>query len=364
MGFGLAGEVFHAPLIAATPGLRLAAVATSNPKRRRAAASRYPGARLFRDLRGMLGSAADLQLVVLATPNRHHLPQALEVIRQGLHLVVDKPLAPSSEEASQMIRAARLRGVKLAVFHNRRWDDDFLLLRQLLGSGRLGTLHRLESRFERWRPDLSPDSWRESEPPAAGGGLLLDLGSHLIDQALTLAGPPARVYAEIAHRRGAPGDDDSFVALAFPDGAEIHLWASAVAAVAAPRLRALGSRGGLVTWGVDPQEGQLRGGLLPGDPDYGRRTGPGASATFQELGEGRQLAFPPGRYQDFYVQMCGALVGGGEVPVPADDGLRVLRVVEAARESARAGRVVALGPDLTPDPAGPAEPAGPGSRRR
>lgn len=348
VGFGMAGEVFHAPLIAATPGLRLRAIATSQPERRRAAAARFPGARLAVDLRELLGSASDLQLLVLASPNRHHLPQALAALDAGLHLVVDKPLALSSREAATMIAAARRRGLMLAVFQNRRWDDDYLLLRQVLDSGRLGTIRRLESRFERWRPELSPGSWREAEAPDSGGGLLLDLGTHLIDQALTLAGPPELVYAEVRNLRGAAGDDDSFVSLTFQDGLQVHLWASAVAAVAGPRFLALGTRGGLATFGLDPQEGQLRSGASPLDPDFGRRSGADQWAVWGGDGGGQRLAFPPGHYRDFYSQMWRAVVEGGEAPVPGEDGLRTLEVVEAARESARRRQVVRLPPSPRP----------------
>ena len=344
VGFGLAGQVFHGPLIAATPGLRLRAIATSDPERRRAAASRFPGARLAADLPELLGSASDLQLLVLASPNRHHLPQALAGLEAGLHLVVDKPLALSSSEAATMILAARQRGLRLAVFHNRRWDDDFLLLRQVMDSGRLGRIRRLESRFERWRPELSPGSWREVEAPESGGGLLLDLGSHLIDQALTLGGAPELVYAEIRSRRGAAGDDDSFVSLTFPDGLLVHLWVSAVAAVPGPRFLAVGTGGGLSTSGLDPQEAQLRGGASPLDRGFGQRSGADQWALLGEEGGPQRLAFPPGRYLDFYSQMWRAVVEGGEVPVPGEDGLRTLEVVEAARESARRRQVVKLAP--------------------
>ncbi|MDA8396218.1 MAG: Gfo/Idh/MocA family oxidoreductase [Candidatus Dormibacteraeota bacterium] len=342
VGFGLAGQVFHAPLIAATPGLRLRAIATSDPGRRRAAASRFPDSRLAADLRELLGSASDLQLLVLASPNRHHLPQALAALEAGLHLVVDKPLALSSQEAAQMIAAAHRRGLRLAVFQNRRWDDDFLLLRQVVDSGRLGRIQRLESRFERWRPELSPGSWREAEAPDSGGGLLLDLGTHLIDQALILGGAPELVYAEVRNRRGAAGDDDGFVSLTFPGGLQAHLWVSAVAAVAGPRLLALGTRGGLATSGLDPQEAQLRSGVSPLDPGFGRRSGREQWALWGGAGGDQQLAFPPGRYRDFYSGMWRALVDGTEVPVPGEDGLRTLEVVEAARESARRCEVVRL----------------------
>jgi scyllo-inositol 2-dehydrogenase (NADP+) len=348
VGFGLAGQVFHAPLIAATPGLRLRAVATSNPERRRAAAATFPAVRLAADLSELLRSASDIQLLVLASPNRHHLPQAMAALEAGLHLVVDKPLALSSREAATMILAARQRGLQLAVFHNRRWDDDFLLLRQVMDSGRLGRLRRLESRFERWRPELTPGSWREVEAPESGGGLLLDLGTHLIDQALAVGGAPELVYAEIRSRRGAAADDDGFVSLTFPDGLLVHLWVSAVAAVSGPRFLALGTGGGLSISGLDPQESQLRGGASPLAPGFGERSGADQCALWDGEGGPQKLALPPGRYLDFYSKMRRAVVEGGEVPVSGQDGLRALEVVEAARESALRHQVVRLQPSQSP----------------
>jgi scyllo-inositol 2-dehydrogenase (NADP+) len=188
----------------------------------------------------------------VATSNATHLPLGLAAVQAGLAVVVDKPLALTAAKGRRLVTAARERGVLLTVFHNRRWDGDLRTLQRLLDADALGSVHRFELRFERWRPALRPGAWRELERPEAGGGLLLDLGSHLVDQALLLFGQPRSVYAEVDRRRaGVQGDDDVFVALEHPGGVRSHLWASSLAAQVGPRLRVLGDRGAYVKHGLD-----------------------------------------------------------------------------------------------------------------
>jgi predicted dehydrogenase len=332
IGYGVAGAAFHAPLIEASPGLSLESIVTS----------REPGGRARRldDAEELLDGGHDL--IVVAAPNRVHVPLALAAIEAGLHVVVDKPLAPSSSEALRLVSAAERHRVVAAVFHNRRWDGDFLTLRRLLGEGRLGSLWRLESRFERWRPQLRAGAWRERAGPEDAGGLLFDLGSHLIDQALCLLGPVARVYAELDSRRpGAEVDDDVFVALEHRSGPRSQLWMSHVAAQPGPRLRALGSGGAYVKWGLDVQEAALRAGERADSPGFGGEP-PEAWGT---LGAGEELApveTEPGRYLSFYEELERAIRTDSPVPVPLEAGVEVLRVIEAATESARGGAVVTL----------------------
>ena len=263
IGYGLAGSAFHAPLIATTPGMSLAAVVTSNPERARQAVEAHPGVEVVDSAERLWERAAQLDLVVVASPNRTHVPLGMAALEAGLAVVVDKPLAATSADARRLVEAARSRGLLLSVFQNRRWDGDFLTLRRLLAEGALGTVHRFESRFERWRPDPKP-GWREHADPAEAGGVLFDLGSHLIDQALMLFGPVTRVYAEIDRRRpGVEVDDDAFVALTHASGVRSHLWTSLVAAEENGRMRVLGSRAAYVKQGLDVQEAALRGGARP-----------------------------------------------------------------------------------------------------
>lgn len=343
IGYGLAGSVFHAPLVAADPGLEVRAIVTGNPERRERARRDFPEARLLATADELWNGIAGIGLVVVATPNHLHAPQAITALDLGLAAVVDKPMALSTAEAAAMLAAAERSGGVLAVFQNRRWDSDFLLLREMLESDRLGGLFRIESRFERFRPEVKSESWREETSPKAGGGLLLDLGAHLIDQALVLLGRPRGVYAEIAAARpGAVADDDCFLALEFPGGARAHLWMSTLAPSIGPRWRVWGSRGAFEVWGLDPQEAYIVAGGRPGDAGYGLPNG-GQRAVLTrggEAGPGHEVPLPAGRYGDFYAGMAAAIRGKGPVPVPAQAGWDVLSVVEAARKSAATGTVV------------------------
>jgi len=263
IGYGLAGSVFHAPFIATTPGLRLAAVSTSDPQRQAEAAERDPGVVVHAGVEQLLADPSALDLVVVASPNRSHVSLAEAALNAGLAVVVDKPLAGTAAEAQALVDRARQRGRLLTVFQNRRWDGDFLTLRQLITAGDLGTVLRFESRFERWRPQVS-NGWRERADPDEIGGLLFDLGSHLVDQALVLFGPATHVYAEVnVQRAGAGVDDDSFIALTHAGGVRSHLWMSATAAQVGPRFRVLGYRAAFVKYGLDPQEAELRTGARP-----------------------------------------------------------------------------------------------------
>ena len=271
IGFGLAGSVFHAPLIAATPGLELATVVTGNRERADRARREYPEVGVEASPGAVLERADRYDLVVVATPNDTHVELAAAAIEAGLAVVVDKPLAPTSSAARDLVELAERRGVALTVFHNRRWDSEQLTLRRLIGEGRLGDVFRYESRFERWRPEPRRDAWRETTSPAEGGGVLLDLGTHLIDQALTLFGPVHEVYGEVDRRRDAPGDDDAFVALEHVCGVRSHLRVSSVAGAIAPRLRVLGTRAAYLVEELDGQEAALLAGLRPGTEELGRR---------------------------------------------------------------------------------------------
>src|SRR4051812_1418505 len=257
IGYGLAGAVFHAPLVASTEGLEVATIVTSNPRTQEDAQRDHPGARIVERPE----DAFDADLVVVATPNDTHAPLVRAALEEGSAVVVDKPLALSPAEAAELVAL----GGRLTVFQNRRWDSDQLTLHRLVRDGELGEVFRYESRFERWRPEPKAEpAWRETRTPERGGGVLLDLGSHLIDEALRLLGPARSVYAEIDACRGGASDDDAFVAIRHASGGYSHLRTSAVTAAPGPRLRVLGSDGGFLVEGLDDQEAALRDGLRPG----------------------------------------------------------------------------------------------------
>ncbi|MFD9910995.1 Gfo/Idh/MocA family oxidoreductase [Streptomyces sp. NPDC059063] len=347
VGYGLAGSVFHAPLIAATDGLALDTVVTSNPDRQQEARTAY-GARAAASADELWDRADELDLVVIASPNKTHVPLATAALKAGLPVVVDKPLAGTAAEARELAGLADERGLLLSVFQNRRWDNDFLTLRELIAGGELGDVWRFESRFERWRPHPK-GGWRESGDPEEIGGLLYDLGSHVVDQALVLFGPVTRVYAEADVRRpGAQADDDTFLALTHAGGVRSHLYVSATTAQLGPRFRVLGSSAGYVKYGLDPQEAALREGRRPGDDaePWGEeaecmwgRVGSGESPL---TGGGRPLRTLPGDYPAYYAAVAAALRGEGPNPVTAHEAAAALDVLEAARRSAREGVAVAL----------------------
>ncbi|MFF8411913.1 Gfo/Idh/MocA family oxidoreductase [Streptomyces omiyaensis] len=347
VGYGLAGSVFHAPLIAASADLTLAAVTTGNPERAAEAREAHPGVRVCARPEDLWAEdGPELDLVVVASPNKTHVPIAEAALRAGLPVVVDKPLAATAAEARALAGLAEERGLLLSVFQNRRWDSDFLTLRRLLDEGELGEVQRFESRFERWRP-RPKGGWRESGAPEEIGGLLYDLGSHVVDQALVLFGPAVSVYAESDVRRpGAEADDDTFVAITHANGVRSHLYVSATAAQLGPRFRVLGQRAGFVTYGLDPQEAALREGLRPGpgtawgvEPEalWGR-IGSGESPL---TGGGTPVEPVPGDYPAYYAAVAAAVRGTGPNPVTAHEAAAALDVLEAARRSAREGVTVA-----------------------
>ncbi|WP_329166024.1 Gfo/Idh/MocA family oxidoreductase [Streptomyces sp. NBC_01267] len=347
VGYGLAGSVFHAPLIAATEGLVLDTVVTSNEERREQARAEFPDVRFVDAPEDLWARADELDLIVIASPNKTHVPIATAALEAGLPVVVDKPIAGTAAEARELAALADARGLLLSVFQNRRWDNDFLTLRKLIDDGELGTVQRFESRYERWRPQLK-GGWRESGDPSEIGGLLYDLGSHVVDQALTLFGPAVRVYAEADVRRpGARADDDTFVALTHANGVRSHLHVSATTAQLGPRFRVLGSSAGYVKYGLDPQEAALREGKRPGTA---ARWGEEPESQWGRLGSGESpltgggVPVPTltGDYPAYYAAVAAALRDGGRPPVTAGEAAAALDVLEAARRSAREGIVVEL----------------------
>jgi predicted dehydrogenase len=224
-------------------------------------------------------------------------------------------MAVTAADARRLLDA----GGRVTVFHNRRWDGDFLTVKRLIGEGALGAITRFESRFERFRPEVSDSAWREQPDAAEGGGQLLDLGPHLVDQAVQLFGPPVSVYAEVETRRpGAQVDDDVFIALEHAGGEHSHLWMSVTAPLHGPRFRVSGLAAGFASDGLDPQEAQLRSGMRPGDPGWGEADG-----------------LDRGRYEDFYAGVRDWLRGDAGPPVDPADAVAVMEILEQARESAR-----------------------------
>ena len=342
IGYGLGGEVFHAPLISAVPELSLDAIVTSDSGRRERAGTRYPSAAVVDDPRAIWEAKERYDLVVISTTNVSHVPLGLDALGAGLATVIDKPLAATADDGRRLAAAAAASGVLLSVFQNRRWDADFRTVRTLIREGRLGAVHRFESRYERWVPVADHAAWRERGAPEEAGGLLYDLGSHLVDQAIQLFGPPTHVYAEVDRRRaGVEVDDDVFLALEHPGGVRSHLWATVLAASAGPRFRVLGDGGTFEKDGMDVQEPALAAGGVPGDRAWGRE--PEAQWGRLTTSDGTEVVESlPGAYETYYEGIAHAMRSGDPPPVDVEDSIAGLRVLEAARESARTRAVVAL----------------------
>jgi len=343
IGYGLAGSVFHAPLIAATPGLKVSTVVTGNPERRAAAKRAYPESTVASNADEVFRQSADHDFVVVAAPSDVHVTLARQALDAGLPVVVDKPLAPTADEARSLVQYAEERSVLITAYMNRRWDSDQLTLRRLLDEGRLGRVLRYESRLERWRPALSePRRWRETSPPESGGGILLDLGTHLVDQARVLFGEVNRVYAELANHRGGGAEDDAFLALEHTSGVWSHIGASLLAASPGPRLRVLGDRAAYVIDQVDGQEDALVSGARPGgEGDWGVEPPERWGRLTSERGS-EPIPSARGNWPRFYSKLESALRHGSPPPVDPRDAVVVLETLDAARRSAATGTVVRL----------------------
>jgi scyllo-inositol 2-dehydrogenase (NADP+) len=341
IGFGLGGSSFHAPLIAATSGMKLATIVTSNEGRGSQARRDYPGVNVAATAEWLWDHAADHDLVVVTTPNRVHATLAIAALSAGLPVVIDKPFARTVSEARHVIQVAREKQLRVVPYHNRRWDSEHLTLRRLMYEGVLGRILRFEARLERWRPDLK-GGWRERGAPDEAGGLLYDLGSHLIDEALALFGPVREVYAELDRRRaGAETDDDVFIALTHANGVRSHLWASALAAHRGPRMRVLGDRAAFVKQHADRQEAALRSGTRPSGLDWGQEP-PEYWGVLSDGAHEQSVPSEPGSYQRFYVELVAMLRSGGPPPVAPEDALAGLEIIEAAQHSVAQRMMMAL----------------------
>jgi predicted dehydrogenase len=334
VGYGLAGQTFHAPLIQATLGLRLAAVVSSRPD---AVHADLPDVEVLPDLDAAL-ARDDIRLIVVATPDALHAEQSIAALKAGKSVVVDKPFAATLADAEAVAAVAAASPGVFSVFQNRRWDADFLTLRRLIDQGELGEIAVLESHYDRFRPTVT-DRWKDQRD----GGVWADLGPHLIDQAVQLFGAPLGVYADLqAQRVGATAIDYAHVLLRY-DRLRVILNAGHLAAESSLRYVVHGTGGSFVKHGLDAQEGQSKAGLRPGDADWGLDPSPGI-LTQQIDGETRRTTPTPerGDYPAFYAAMRDAILGERPPPVTADQALTVMRIIDAGRRSAAERREIAL----------------------
>lgn len=331
IGYGLGGRAFHAPYVGVTPGMTLRGVVSRDAAKVRAD---LPDMRVVPDVAALLAEPG-IDLVIVSSPDALHAEHALAAIAAGKHVLVDKPFATTLADARRVAAAAEAGGRLLTVFQNRRWDADFLTLRRLIDEGALGEIVQFESHFDRWRPTPSP-LWKE----ARAGGVWLDLGPHLVDQALQLLGMPEAIDADLAAlRAGAPAPDYFHVTLCYPRR-RVILHASKLVAAHGLRFAVHGTGGSWIKHGIDPQEAATVAGTAPGQGDWGVDPTPGLLTR----GDGTTIpvANERGDYRLFWAALAAAIRGEGANPVPASEAIAVMTVLDAGLRSATEGRVVRL----------------------
>ena len=331
VGFGLAGRAFHAPVIRAVPGLHLAAIVQRSGAE---AAEKYPGVRIVRSLDELL-SMPEIRLVVIATPNETHYPFARQCLEAGRDVVVDKPFTTTLEEAKVLVQVAKETGRFLTVYQNRRYDGDFQAIRQLVEAGTLGRIVRLETTYDRFRPQLKPGAWRET--PSPGSGILFDIAPHLIDHAFVLFGLPEAITADVRIERENALVDDAFdITLHYLNTMRAVLRSSILAAAQRPRFVLLGTQGSFVKQAFDPQEMNLRRGHIPEDQPWGYEPEDNWGVLTIPKGDGfeqRRIPSVPCDYRDYYSNVRDAILGRATPAVTPEYALDVMRMLELARES-------------------------------
>jgi len=329
IGYGYASKTFHAPLIVGTPGMTLAAVSSSDASKVHAD---WPNVTVVSDPKQLFNDPS-LDLIVIPTPNDTHFPLARAAMEAGKHVVVDKPFTVTLSQARELEAMAKSRGLVLSVFHNRRWDSDFLTLKGLIAEGKLGEVSYFESHFDRYRPQVR-NRWREQAGP--GSGIWYDLGPHLIDQALVLFGVPVSITVDMAQLRPDAQTTDYFHAVLTYPQRRVVLHSTMLAAAESARYIVHGTRGSYVKFGLDPQEDRLKAGERPPQEDWGydMRDGVLTLAVGDEL-DAQTLLTVPGNYPAYYAAIRDALNGQGENPVPASQAIRVMELIELGIESAK-----------------------------
>lgn len=333
VGYGYAGKTFHAPLVAATEGLSLVAIVSSRADDVRI---NYPGMSVEANPARLI-ARKDVDVVVIATPNDTHAPLARIAVEAGKHVVIDKPFALDMTEARSLIALADDKGVLLSVFHNRRWDSDFLTVRDALAAGMIGQARHFESHIDRFRPVVR-DRWRERA--GKGAGVWFDLGPHLADQALLLFGLPDRLQVDLATQRPGAVVDDWAHAILFYGETRVILHAGMLVAGGSPRFVVHGEGGTLLKRLPDRQEAQLIAGIMPGAAGWG--TDDDALIVFDAQGHERLVPATPGDQRRFYAGMRDAILGREPNPVPAIEALAVMAVIEAGASSSHQQTAIPL----------------------
>lgn len=337
IGYGMAGRTFHAPVIQSVPELRLKKVVERHTNEAR---KRYPWVEVVPDAAALLHDE-EIELVVIATPNSSHFDLARQSLQAGKHVVVEKPFTVTSGQAQELIELARVRNRVVSVYHNRRWDGDFQTVRKLLEGRLLGRLVEYESQFNRFRNYPKPDAWREEE--GTGGGILFDLGSHLIDQAQVLFGVPQMITADLRTQRDFAKTNDNFELILHYDDLKVTLKAGMLVREQSPRFVLRGTEGSFVKHGFDPQEEALRRGFTPSDANWGEERVERWGKLSTQVGglelEGRVKTMA-GCYRSFYQNIVDVISGRAELAVKPEEARNTIRIIESAIESHEQKRTI------------------------
>jgi scyllo-inositol 2-dehydrogenase (NADP+) len=337
IGYGFSGRVFHAPVLTAVDGLELKKVVSSNKEKVHAD---YPEAEVVEHVEE-LWQDEQIDLVIIATPNVTHYPFAKQALLSGKHVVVEKPFVNASAEAEELIQLAEEKGLLLSVYQNRRWDNDFLTLKKSIDAGMLGEIYTYEAHFDRDRIQVR-DRWREQDLP--GSGMLYDLGSHLIDQALHLFGLPKTVWGDVFKQRpGSKADDYFHLVLGYENGLRVILHSGSIVKQSGPRFQVHGSKGSFIKYGMDSQERALIEGKRPGSPGWGKDEEKYFAELTIHAGEQKicgRIETTPGSYESYYKGIYEAIVHGQPVPVSAVEAMNTIKVIEMAIKSSAEGRVL------------------------
>lgn len=324
--YGMSGKVFHGPLLRANPNFIVSHILE---RTKDLSKEDFPEAEIIRSYAELL-SQKDVELVIVNTPSPLHFEMAKAALEAGKHVVIEKPFAVTTRQCDELIELSKSQKLHLSVYHNRRWDCDFKLTQGLVNENKFGTIHHYEVHFDRFRPDLSPKTWKESDAP--GGGTLYDLGSHLIDQALVLFGIPTEISANLLHQRPVTSSTDGFDLNLRYDTTQVWLRASSYVMNPGPRIQIHGDKGSLIKYGDDPQEKQLISGMLPSDTNYGM----GANsilATYTTSQGTTELSPPKGSYDDFYKNIYEVIRNNIKQHVSLISSRNVIRIIELAQLS-------------------------------
>ena len=335
IGYGFSAQTFHLPLIECGGSLQLSAISTS--KDALTVKEKYPDVVVYSSGRQMIREA-DIDLVVITAPNDAHFGLAREALQCGKHVILEKPMVCLPSDGEELVGLARSRRLTLSVFHNRRWDGDFLTVKKIINDGLLGDVRFFETHFDRFRPTVR-DRWRER--PGPGAGIWFDLGSHLLDQALQLFGMPETLTARCLATRDKSEAIDYFHVILHYSGREVILHSSSFSAGPNLRFHVQGTGGSFIKYGLDPQEDQLKSGMLPSHPLFGQENDKHSGVLYTES---KREVIPTefGRYLTYYLEIADAINNGTAPSVSAEDGVKVIRLLELAEISSREGKTVKI----------------------